>query len=705
MATKPSKRYTSIKTIMEKSKKGELQTSSSFGFSNLKMFKRREVVKPYLHWLDDRALYQALQRYLGDYHNVVRWVNNFVSKTRFTEFDASAIAIEMTFAVQQDKIPRHFINDLFNFYYTRIDNIDFDERKFQNEVTYKLLEQFNNPSMKILSYGNPMKTMVVTRAFILQLLFNYALKKLRKDHDAEDLFEQIKNPTMKSGNAPQQPPQAPQQSNPSGADDGDDDGDDDQDGDDSGMSGQQSGAGSSSPGQSSGSNQSGQGSGDDADENNPTNGKPGKGQTTSGDENKDSDEDEDYDEDDWNDDDDDDEDEDADEDEDLDGDLDEDLDENEDDLDENDADDDSDSDDADSSSGGDDSDSDDYDHSDDDEDEEFDPFDPSNNISSGPVIDGGGVGKGGDSQINQTSVQQTLEDLLQKTFGDPAMTQFGEMSDTETLQTLSKMEESLSDTEMHDLWTDAKNKGNITEMLNYTDENLLSNIVEELRHIRMDMTGVKSTIKKLLDKTLSYFSAREEAKFESIFDADTIDNIENLELLHPKVKKFFLEDVYVRETKRSGKISVYVDISGSMTSSSGIITDEGARVSRQTFAMAVTLKLRELDMLNEVYAFDTRVKKKKNDLANILTLKDGGQTDINRVVDHIQNNNQNALIITDAEDSCDTYSDKAFFLGVAGCRFSMFTPQVLQKYVDNEQIVMFDGTQIYKVNYQGLPVK
>jgi hypothetical protein len=115
-------------------------------------------------------------------------------------------------------------------------------------------------------------------------------------------------------------------------------------------------------------------------------------------------------------------------------------------------------------------------------------------------------------------------------------------------------------------------------------------------------------------------------------------------------------------------------------------------------------KLKEMDMLNDVYLFDTRVKKYRNDMISISMIDCGGGTTINEAVRSIVRNDINALVITDAEDHCSIYSDKAFFIGVEGSRFNGFNHDVIEQYSNKNQVVVFDGNRIQKVNSQGLTV-
>ena len=79
----------------------------------------------------------------------------------------------------------------------------------------------------------------------------------------------------------------------------------------------------------------------------------------------------------------------------------------------------------------------------------------------------------------------------------------------------------------------------------------------------------------------------------------------------------------------------------------------------------------------------------------------GGGTTINAAVELINKNGRNALIITDAEDNCSIYSDKAFFIGVQGANFNYFDESAIKEYSDKGQVVIFNGESIQKVDQFG----
>lgn len=237
------------------------------------------------------------------------------------------------------------------------------------------------------------------------------------------------------------------------------------------------------------------------------------------------------------------------------------------------------------------------------------------------------------------------------------------------------------------------------------DSNFIRTITAKLTRMRMSMGVFKDKIRKILDRSVSYFSSKKETTYEDLFNSDNVGGLEEYELLHPKLRKIYAEDITVKETKSIGKVNVYVDISGSMGSFSGIVGEDGKHLSKMEFAKCLTVKLKEMGILDQVYLFDNSVKKYRNDLISISMIDGQGGTNLNRCIENINSLAQNALVITDAEDHCNVYSEYAFFVGVNGANFNGFPKPLLQQYLDNDQMIIFDGKKIYSVGLDGAAIK
>lgn len=301
-----------------------------------------------------------------------------------------------------------------------------------------------------------------------------------------------------------------------------------------------------------------------------------------------------------------------------------------------------------------------------------------------------GLDGGPDSQFNNDDVDKAMDQMmnsaLSKSMLDKAM--------NDAQETCKLMDENLDQDVQEKMFEDANKGGEGTGKLS---PDYFRQIAARLESIRLSMGSLKEKLQKLLDKSTAYFSARKITTYDDLLNTQDVSGLDDYILLHPKLRKLFIEDIMIKEHKYVGKIDVYVDVSGSMSSSCGVKNNKGQQISKIDFAKSMIAKLKELDMLNDVYLFDTRVKKYRNDLVSISMIDCGGGTTIDEAVRSIERVGNNALVITDAEDSCNKYSDLAYFIGVEGARFSGFD----MRYMAKDQCIVFDGHSVKRVNNQG----
>lgn len=306
-----------------------------------------------------------------------------------------------------------------------------------------------------------------------------------------------------------------------------------------------------------------------------------------------------------------------------------------------------------------------------------------NSMNGSSDFDNDGVDDAMNDMMDSKQGKSMLEDAMQKA------------------QDLCKQMDDAMDEEVQEQLFENTNKHGEESTAGKISPDYLKQIAAKLEKISLSMGSLKQKIKKLLDKSVSYFSANQETKYDDLFNSDNIAGLEDYELLHPKLRKIFAEDLQVKDIKKVGKIDIYIDISGSMDSGAGITNPNGDYISKIDFCKAFAAKLKAMDMLNDVYLFNNRVKKHRNDLLSISMIGCSGGTTIDEAIKSIERNGVNALVITDAEDHCHTYSDKAFFIGVKGARFNHFDAQTIKEYSNKDQVIVFDGESIKRVNECG----
>lgn len=325
--------------------------------------------------------------------------------------------------------------------------------------------------------------------------------------------------------------------------------------------------------------------------------------------------------------------------------------------------------------------------------------DSSNDSSSGSPSNGAGKG---DSQQKQSDAKSALDKIMQKFLEKPDITTQGmyDAAMNQAKETSQSLDQMMSKEDMDDMWDEISN-GISYKSLEKADDGYINDLQSKLASIEMNSDKIKPFLKKILDRSFSYFSAKEEPVYDEFLNSPQIDSIIDYTFLHPKFRKFSLEDIQVKETKKTGKINVYVDTSGSMGSSASI---KDTNMSRLSFAKSLLLKLKKMDVINEIYTFSTSVRKKNSDLKDILTIDHSGGTSLDTVVKHIANTDVNAIIITDADDHCGAYCEKAFFIGVAGARFTGFSLNAREEYVKNKQLIQFNGDTVLNIGLDGRPI-
>lgn len=218
----------------------------------------------------------------------------------------------------------------------------------------------------------------------------------------------------------------------------------------------------------------------------------------------------------------------------------------------------------------------------------------------------------------------------------------------------------------------------------------IGRLVNEIKGLQTSNNSVFKVVNKILDKSQNYFSQKTEIYNESIFEADEVDNLDGLQFLHPGLRNTMLNDVENISHKSIGKIDLYIDISGSMSSG---ISFKNEQIERLSLAKALAIQMRKLNLAGDIYIFNGGVTKINNPtIGRLLLLNTSGGTDLNSVIDHIDVTNKNSLIITDAEDILNKYNNKAFWIGV-GTVFSTFNLDVqAKKFLMNKQCTVYsDG--------------
>lgn len=115
-------------------------------------------------------------------------------------------------------------------------------------------------------------------------------------------------------------------------------------------------------------------------------------------------------------------------------------------------------------------------------------------------------------------------------------------------------------------------------------------------------------------------------------------------------------------------------------------------VSCMLLAKAIAMRMKRMDLLNELYEFQGSVTKVQNTELAILDMAARGGTSIDAVANQVKKTDDNSICLTDAEDIPSVYLENLCFVGVNGVSFGSFKSSAVgRRYVENGQCYAFDG--------------
>jgi hypothetical protein len=240
--------------------------------------------------------------------------------------------------------------------------------------------------------------------------------------------------------------------------------------------------------------------------------------------------------------------------------------------------------------------------------------------------------------------------------------------------------------------------GKVDADMGFKDMINISEYFRVLRDIPLKDELLKDFIKKTLKLSKSYFSSRYTEIEENIFEVDQLEDLEGLENLFPPLDLVNLGEIVTHERIYHNKVNLYIDRSGSMSSYWGYggsengFTDKNGNLEELGMAKLTALKLSAMGEVNEVRAFDNDVHEEVLDVRGMLFLHSNGGTNIDQVIDHVEEKKAPSIILTDMGDSIHTYSANVYFVGVGSARFSQFMHNdVGKQYIKNRQCVKYDS--------------
>jgi len=171
------KQYKNVYTILEKVKKGEIQSyySDNEGlFGKVNFFKKPDLIKPYMHYIDERKVDTIIDAHIADHGNISEAYrklirigehdNTFTNATEDTPSNRPNMD-DFLRKVKDNyyKLPKHLSKDIHKLFYHQMDKLEFEDRVGTNHTKFKLLEKANNPVAKIMTQGSNLKSTIFAR--------------------------------------------------------------------------------------------------------------------------------------------------------------------------------------------------------------------------------------------------------------------------------------------------------------------------------------------------------------------------------------------------------------------------------------------------------------------------------------------------------------------------------------------------------------
>ena len=224
--------------------------------------------------------------------------------------------------------------------------------------------------------------------------------------------------------------------------------------------------------------------------------------------------------------------------------------------------------------------------------------------------------------------------------------------------------------------TDPSQIDTISSMLN---SNMLSKM-------KLDKSSINNFVKHIVNKASQTVGGKCETVDESIFDAEEIDDIKNIEnFLH----EVLFDDLVVEDKKYYLNFDLYIDDSGSMTSKTNFTN---SNVTLRALSRMFAFKLDKLNLVKDIYLFAHTNAMEKITKEKLFTEIIDGGTDIEQCIENAKKTNRPAIIVTDGWDHFnmeECYYDKVYFV-VLDCNS---LPDCFEKFSKNKQILFWSNNK------------
>lgn len=222
-------------------------------------------------------------------------------------------------------------------------------------------------------------------------------------------------------------------------------------------------------------------------------------------------------------------------------------------------------------------------------------------------------------------------------------------------------------------------------------ENIKS-IVRELDGVRINKSDIEKFVKSSIKSFNDSFRGKKEVLEENFFEAEDIEDFSDFHLLS---NECLFDDMSVTNSKYSMKYDIYIDCSGSM---GGSVKYGEGEMSRIVLAKILAYKMDKMNLLGDIYGFETHVYKVSNIMNEISA---NGGTHIDSCIKNISLTNRPSIILSDGDDSIKLFDPNAFLFTIcSSCR-----GEGLAQMIKQDRAIHYQNGNFYKyeLNAKGHP--
>ena len=167
----------------------------SFSY-NKPVRERAELIKPYMHWLDENRLTTQVEKQFENTKDLNYMYSKAFGGMRKINRDQ---LITDTLDFYHKDFPKELAADMFNLYNKSSDKLDYEGRSEKNIFRYKVLDKILDPIGRMISEGSSAKSMIMTKAMIQYFCMMMAYQK-QVDEEEFEKMKQCLNPNGGGGN-------------------------------------------------------------------------------------------------------------------------------------------------------------------------------------------------------------------------------------------------------------------------------------------------------------------------------------------------------------------------------------------------------------------------------------------------------------------------------------------------------------------------